>query len=571
MTSTLNLPEQLATPGGSRIAQPSAFLVWEDNPASTSLGAGTSDRSFLARAEADASVHPASALALARLAQAAEAAGEYERGSEAAITALELGLEQSVGPAVYAALMVLRSARTAPAIARGVWTDPRCEQLPLNVRVRTAIQAEAFDGAIKLLQGSDSGADLAVEAWLHLQMREYSNAIAAARAAQRHGAGGPALFVNLGYAHAALGNLGKAISTTRRAVALAPDSHIAAFNLADFYRADGQPDAALEVLQALAKRDPFDFDLGLGIAGLRTEAGDLEEARRGLQRLRTSSGWVHAPLIRRSELDANLALLRWMTSRERYAQTRQAVLLALSSCMYQSLPIADMLLRLLGKETDSQQMNAVVNHLAERHPERRLHPYRMHLALLERNGAAAVHHAVAWAEQEDLNSLAAAVAAHLVGDIDGEYGRAAELGTTALRRNPNDLLLVNNTAYVLALAGRPYEARSILARYPAAVATSVTLSATQGLTDYLTGDDAAGRAGYQRARHLARDTADPGFEALVATNEALAERLWAKATGQTPTHTVPTIPDATRNESRFWIVSHRVARELSTDPEPSAN
>ena len=63
-----------------------------------------------------------------------------------------------------------------------------------------------------------------------------------------------------------------------------------------------------------------------------------------------------------------------------------------------------------------------------------------------------------------LNPNAATLATYLVADLEGNFAQAAEIGLRGLDRAPSHMVLINNTAYSLALAGRPEQAKKLLER-----------------------------------------------------------------------------------------------------------
>jgi tetratricopeptide (TPR) repeat protein len=229
MTMIRNLPAQLA--GGARLQmlEPSWSAGYATTGApdiSPDVAGGAASHGYLLRARKHLQANPNSPLAQARLAQAAHAAGEREEAVEAARGALELALESKHISAAHAALVVLQAHGLGGELAR-LLDDPRTVHLPVSLRLRAAVAAGEHAAALSILADprsvSENSADaLSLLTWLHLQRGEYREAIGAGRRAQAAGAAGVALFANLGYAHAALGELPKAIKLTRQALAGKP-------------------------------------------------------------------------------------------------------------------------------------------------------------------------------------------------------------------------------------------------------------------------------------------------------------------------------------------------------------
>ena len=509
----------------------------------------------LVRARAAAERDDRNALAWARLAQAAQGAGADDEALAAAEQALALAIETPALSAAHAAVMVLASSGGEDALRRFL-RDPRSAELPTDIRLRAALECGELELARELAEHGSSGDVLSVLTWLYVTRGEYARAIRAGRSTQERGAAGPGLLTNMAFAHASLGNLANAIKLTRQARTLAPHDRLIGFNLAGFLRLAGRLDDALEVLKQLRKGARLDIDLALVTADLLAENGQGDEARRVLQGVRTSQEWAVADHVRRAELEANLALLRWMTDRERADATVTALMRALRDSQYRSLSIGYLLANLLRDRKNAQHLATAISGLRAHHDDNELHGLRMHHAVLTRERDEAVHHARAWARHEPLNPAAAALAIHLISDIGGHYDEAADLGVAALRRAPARSLLVNNTAYALCLAGRADEAKRILGPASNASGESLTLMATRALAAIVSGHPDAGRRGYERAASLADDAA---FATLVKLNCAMA----LSSEDELPRE----IPRAWKERSSFWITGQRLEREMGVTLE----
>jgi tetratricopeptide (TPR) repeat protein len=567
MTLSLSLPDQFAAPFDVQPVDPSA---WSRANAEPAPGEPSGELpGFLIRARDATEKNPGSALAWARLAQAAQGAHQREEAVTAAARALEFGVAQRSEPAIHAAMIVLAAYGCTDPL-RILLDDPRGGALTPEARIRAAIELRDLDAAMLLLEEQTSAEMLVVRAWVQLERGNYQGAIVASREARRAGAAGPALLINLGFAHATLGNLTKAINVTREAAALSPLDRVAGFNLAGFHRALGDFDRALAALERLQTGPYPDFELALALAEVVTAAEDKERAHRILQRVRTSERWAQADNVRRCELDANLALLRCTTQRTDTGSATKAVLRALQTCDYQSVSIAYLLLNLFRSPGDAGQLDAVVGALESKHPREALLPLRMHLAVLRRESDSAVAYAVAWSETDVLNATAAAVAIQLLSDLQGRVDEAADRGLAALRRNPANALLINNTAYALARANRPREALRLLDRPHASPARmAVALHATRALAQMMGGNISGGLAGYREARARAEETDDLPLARLVDINLMLA--LTGIPDGAGRQHVVTLSPtrvlEGWARRIEFWIVAERARRELGSDAQ----
>jgi tetratricopeptide (TPR) repeat protein len=570
MTMILNLPTQLA--GGARLQmlQPSwssPHTLSGASDASLDVPKGETPHGYLLRARQALDANPHNPLAQARLAQAAQAAGESEEAVEAARRALELALEDQHIPAAHAGIIVLEAHGLGSELAR-LLDDPRAGHLPVNLRLRAAVAAGEHAAALSIISdpggmGTNSADALSLLTWLYLQRGDYRQAIAAGRRAQAAGAAGVALYTNLGYAHAALGDLPKAIKLTRQAVALAPSHRAACLNLVLYYKLTGEHDAALACLERLRAGEDMDVQLALATAAVMVYGGDHEQARRVLQRVRASAEWAHADSMRRAALEANLAFLRWKTGTANAHTTISSLRRALSASDYQSLSIAYLLCNLLMSSEYAPLLASVIERLQARHDLAELAGMRMVLALLEHDAPAALQLARQWSARDVLNPNAAAFATFLICDLEGDYPQAAELGVRALARAPSHLTLLNNTAYALALAGDLHRAGRLLDSVRGSGEQRVEIVATRALIALMNGHAERGLNGYRRAWDLALAQDDAPLADRVAVNAVLAcERAGLSDLAVLDQQLLQRLAAASRSRPGSWIVAERIRREL---------
>jgi tetratricopeptide (TPR) repeat protein len=567
MTMILNLPPQLA--GGARLQtlDPSWSPPHIPSQSAPDTPEPEITHGFLVRAVDAVNGNPYSALAYARLAQAAQAANEMAQALQAAERALELALDERHVPAAHAAIAVLEAYGKDRDLAR-LLDDPRATVLPVNLRLRAALAAGEQAAALSILtdpasEGDGSADTLSLLTWLHLQRGEYREAVATGRRAQSAGAAGVALYTNLGYAHAALGDLPKAIKLARQAVALAPRHRVAGLNLALYHKLAGDTEKALACLERIRGGARMDVQLALATASVLGYAGDLEQARRVLQRVRASQEWAHADASRRAALEANLAFLRWRTGAANEHTTISSLRRALSASDYESVSIAHLLCSLLMSAEHAPLLATVIQRMQARHTPAELAGMRMLLALLQQDAPAAVALAREWSADDVLNPNAASFATFLISDLEGDFQEAARLGLCALSRAPSHETLLNNTAYALALAGDPERAGRLLDRALGAGQERVEIVATRALVALMRGYIERGLDGYRRAWDLALAQHDEPLADRVAANTVLACRSAGLTT--------PAVLDrallerlalASRSRPGSWIVAERVRREL---------
>jgi tetratricopeptide (TPR) repeat protein len=517
---------------------------------------------FLLQARSAVDKYPDSPIAAARLAQAAQAAGAADEALAHARRAIELGLDAKESGVVHAAMTLLAaSGRGSDALA--VVDDPRADAIPIGVRVRAAAAAGEYDAAERLPDVDSSPDALAVIAWIRTEQGDYQGAIRAGRLAERGGASGVTLFANLGYAHAAAGNLKKAIRFARQAHALSPADRQLGLTLAQYLHLANRHEAEMQVLQSLQVGERVDTELALAIAKALTYVGKTTDAHRVLERTRQSQEWTVADTTSRAELTANLALLRWITRRDRAESSLKDILLALQACDYQSLGIAYLLTNLMRTPAHANELARVIGRLANRHPEHHLHGLRMLLAILERDTDKAVRQSEAWVRHDPFSPFAAANATLLVGEVKGDFKRATEIGIAALRRAPHDPTLLNNTAFVAAMDSQLELARKLVRHGVSCCGEQPHLTATQGLIELLEGNTGLGRSSYRRAEKLARERGDNALAARVLLYAALAERAAGVdlTFGDPEQLLVAKVLEPWQDLPSFWVARERVSRE----------
>lgn len=524
--------------------------------------AGSVTPSYLVAARQLVGRHKHSAIAFARLAQAEQSAGNTDAAASAAERGLRLAIEDGDASAQLATAQVLLASGRARAAAATL-RETSAHRVPSVLLARIAIESGNKDEAGRHLEHADGYEALTLRAWLALEANSYADAISMLRRACKVSGFTPGVLNNLGYAHAALGSLKKATRETQLAQALAPTDRLIAFNLVSYHLGAANHKGAHRALDRLEAIFPYDVEVALVRADVNLRAGERRRAHQVLQRARTSPGWAAAPLVRRAELDANLAFLRWLTKQRDRVATLSAVIDELKRTNYESLGIASLLPALMSRTRDSGEFEELLTHLAERHPRTELTNLELHLAVLHHETDHALALGREWAHSEPLNPVAAAAAVQLLVDLAGEHDEAIQIGLEALSRMPADLMLVNNVAWALALAGQANRARHLLHRLEHCVPT-VTLTATDALVAMMEGAIAEGIAGYDRARDGALQNGDIRYARLVELNKILALRHLPRAVLESQGLPVPTaveVPDDWEGDLSLWLLSHRAERE----------
>lgn len=518
---------------------------------------------YLAIARAHAGAASESPTALARLAQAELSAGETDSAVAAAMAVLDLS-RNGVDPAAeFAAVQVLRAGGAAEKAQDHIRDALPSDEIGRSFRARLAIECGDLDRARLLVDGVATFDGLFTRGWLAMQDFDYPRAIALFRRATRVGGPTPDVLTNVGYSYAALGHMRHAIRATRQAQALAPHTRMIAFNLVSFYLAVGDYAAATHALEPLKRVFPDDVEIALVLAHISLRANDRRGANKLLQAARTSKSWATAPLVRRAELEANLALLRWFTGRNSLAAARKIVLDQLALTGYESLPMASLLPAMLPAFSDRKLLKTSLVRLEAKHGAEALLFLRVHDALLGQDAEAAVSLAIEWAQSCPFNPVAAGEAIQLLGDLAGDREQAIELGRDAITRAPGDSLLLNNLAYVLALSGKTREARTVLGkvRMPD---SSPAVIATRGLIDLLSGDVSVGIAGYERARERAIEQGAERVAQLATLNLDMALRRVDPATlNKLDIELAPQleIPSSCKDDPGIWVLAKRAEHD----------
>jgi Flp pilus assembly protein TadD len=518
---------------------------------------------YLAIARAHADVASESPTALARLAQAELSAGKVDAAVSAATAVLDLTRGETDPSAEFAAVQVLRAGGAAGEARNHIREATKTDEIGRSFRARLAIECGDLDKARLLVEDVATFDGMFIGGWLAMQADEHPQAIALFRKATRIAGPTPDVLTNTGYSYAALGHLRQAIAATRQAQALAPHRRMIAFNLVSFYLAAGDYAAATKALEPLQRVFPDDVEIALASAHIALRANDRKEANKILQRARTSKSWATAPSIRRAELEANLALLRWFTGRNSLDDARKIVLEQLAATDYESLPIASLLPALLPSFSDRVRLETLLGQLEARHDAKSLLFLRVHDAILRQNVEAAVSLAVEWAGSDPFNPVAAGLAIQLLGDLAGDRERAIELGRYAIRRAPGDSLLLNNLAYVLALSGEVREARAVLGKVTTPD-VSPAVVATRGLIDLLSGDVPAGIAGYKRAGALAVEQGKELVAQLAALNLDVAlRRVDPEVLTRLGIEVAPQveIPKSSEDDPGIWLLATRAEHD----------
>jgi tetratricopeptide (TPR) repeat protein len=546
-TPTDSLP---TAPAALRAITPlsEALGLSDSPPTTTSEGQPLAERAdeelkalqqgIIAQAEQLAAQHPRSPTVWARLAQAHHNKDNTQKAIEAARRALSLALNRKTRQSIRrpSSTVVVDSAAcyvaatVLAATGRAAEAEEALIQLPLSGEhrvVAAALAAERGDysTALDRLELTTGATAAALRGWLYLQVGRYDQALSELRRIVVSGHPTPAVLTNMAYAYAVLGSLRKAVRAAQQAVKLAPMSHTASFNLVGYLLTAGTAGPALAELDRLAKvLGGDDADIVLARAGVRLSDGQeqaaLQTLRQGLQRVQ-----LRGSARARAEVRGNIALLEGRLGLRPHSKVIEDIRTQIQRADGRSVTLVIILADLLHTTTAHPEIEALSHHLEPHQTTEELLPLKVRLAHLSANFDNEAILARRWTESEPMDPKAALTAVCIHGLNSGDYSGAAEMGLQAIRRMPHDVLLRNNTAYMLALAGRGNDAQQVLG--PIAEEDPAVI-ATRGLVLIASGDLFGGCALYRQAAIVAAGLTDKlqaqRLTSLMAAFQTLALR-----------------------------------------------
>jgi tetratricopeptide (TPR) repeat protein len=471
------------------------------------------------RAQALADAHPASPVALIRLAQAAQAAGDQDRACSAARSALAAAGDAPTGSAQYAAhaAALVLAAHDAPDAADALAHDtmPGASVIRASLAVDAGRRAEALAG----LADATGALALSMRGWLLLDT-EPTKAVAALRAAAREGLRSADVLVNLGYGLNALGARRKAIRVTREATRLSPHDLHAAYNLAIYLHREGENPEALAEMDRIADLRPADADLALRRAWAHVHLGqNLRAALRHLKqdrdRLRFS-----APSEMVAHIEASIAFLSFRLGQRSLDAAR-------SSVWQQLIPsgpgpeVVKMLASLITEAQDAGELQRLLVSAGHVLADGELLGQQARLAVLEDRMLDAVALARQSVAAAPNNPDLLAYAMYVAGEHAGDYAAAAAMFGASQAADAYEPTLANNIALVLALAGDPQSAAQVIARAGGSTALPF-FGATAALVDLAAGRVDAGLRGYEEVVRRYEEAGDEELASLVNWRRQLA-------------------------------------------------
>jgi tetratricopeptide (TPR) repeat protein len=474
---------------------------------------------------------PDSAMANARLACALLNAGQINEAAQAATQASTLPLRDV--PAAFMAVQVLLQTghrETAEALAMRISETNEAEPTSgIAVALRclaAALAAERGDLDIALLRLEDVAGPQAhaLRGYLLLELTQTQRALHELRMARNVSrVETPALLSNLAYAYAVLGSPAKAIRAARQALVVSPGNHLALKHLAGYLLAVGRPTDAVSILrQTAGPHDDLPFDLATALASALLQAGDPKGALRVLRETAQRARFRQTDPVERAELRASAAFLEFRLRKLSRQQRLDIIRTQRDLADGRSILIACMLADVLASRAGRAEVMQAYERLRAIYSAKQLLPLRARLASLAGDLDEQLRLVREWAQVMPLDIDALTAEVYLLCEFQ-DYRTAASQGLAALRRFPDVIMLRNNTAYALALAGDIKRARRVLNSI--AGANSYTI-ATAGLILLRRGRIQEGLEQYRKAaKAVSNEAVDAEYAAQHVAQLALHLRL----------------------------------------------
>lgn len=503
---------RLAAPTDTTTVAPDAVApTFDGTPADGAVDETERDYppGFLVQAQGLAERNVESSAAHARLAHAQLLTGDRDGAIRSAKSSVALVLTDRDTPALVSAagvLLALDSLDGAEEVLLQYADEPGVAALLSHV----AAENGDFRTALARLRSLEDPVSRAMRGWLLLQLRDYQKAIHELRQSVRD-APSPSAYTNLGYAYGALGLLAKAIAATRVATSLAPADRTASFNLVSFLVAAGEYDFAVSELARLREYHADDLKVTFAHAHVEWRRGHRDQALALLRRSRSTKAFWSGPEDERAELNGNIAFLEYQTGKRSAEDAAAALQKALIESQYRSRGLARLLCAMLNRTNQAKQLEALYEAMLRDRRADEIYDIEARLATLKCDYARALEVGRRWAAESPFDEDAAILVTYLLAEFAGKYAEAAKFGSDALERFPASVMLRNNTAYALVMAGRTREALRVLPR----TTDNACVVATRALARLADGDVEGALQGYADAQRVADEAGDSRLSAMI--------------------------------------------------------
>lgn len=462
---------------------------------------------------------------LSALAQNQALLGEFDQAVDSARKALEMALQLSSDgavidpPSVRVAVDVLAHCgerQYAFDALSGV--SSKSEALSV-LFAKLATSLDRNSDALQALSSYDSPRAASLRGYLFARIEDYRSAVGPLRLAVRMDPDDVDSQLNLAISLWNLGSVRKAMIAALRATRTAP----------------GRRDISLLYLEMLLAMQDVDR-LKAEIASLQAmkvvpDAKFLEiqartcllkgDASRAVSLLRKASeaALQEGEPELQATIQANLVRLKYRRNQiDRGAAVR--LLAELASKHPGSIAVAIAYAEIAWRRKEVTTLRRIVAQVDDVASDIQRAYFKHQIAVLEGDNDAAAIAAAAWFDLEPNNPMAAAAAIVAIGIGQARWAEAVVVAEHALEQFPDDRLLINNAAYVLAMSGRADDAIELL--MPLAEGDFV-LSATLGLAHLAKGDVGKGMRLYRQAADDA-ERAEPAWRSLMTVYQALVVR-----------------------------------------------
>lgn len=472
-----------------------------------------------------ASDHPSS-VTYTRAAQALSIAGMQEEAEEAARQALKhirtdwLSQRRFDLASTLAAIRVLRTTQEGDP-AESLLIDLPTHPLLDIARARHLIAQDELDTALDLLRDNTSSEAPGLRAYILLSRGEYQAALRELRFAKKLLPADPDITINTALAYWKLRSFRRAINSAREASRIAPGRKDISLALLKYLLQAGRVhEASLEVRSILDRNvvEVCDFLFMQAQIAVAADQKTKAEAllKRAAMRAR-SEGDVQSEV----EATANLAVLKAAKGDIKHETVLTEIRKSLSRdpC---NVALVSMLADWSTHVSDGVEVRRYYDGLTASPADTYWAELSTKLAYLECRWEEALEWSLRWGKEEPLDSRVHAFSVMLMGQARDNWNQAAKMALRSLESVEVTVLLRNNCAYALALAGNAEHARLVLGEVDQ---SSYLLTATLGLVEMARGRVSQGMAHYRRAAELAdREPDGNTVRSLMTCHQVLALR-----------------------------------------------
>ncbi|MBF9335448.1 hypothetical protein G3N30_04115 [Microbacterium lacticum] len=479
---------------------------------------------------------------VAALAQAYQAAGEEEKATSHAKEALDLVVEQARRGVIdmmasKIALEVLLNDQNLDAALEFAGRIPLTEYLKLEVATALAYRRR-FAEAHQYIADSQAAQRDAVLGYVFALQGEYATAVPNLRRALRSNPADVESALNLSIALSRLGSKKKAVSAALQAKTAAPGRMDVELHLLDMLLADGDIDRAQRELKSMsvpATEQPS--RLMIAEARIKLARGEFERAVRILERAASRAedegdGETIAEV--RSNL-IHLHVVHGDTDRDAGFTS----LLKISEAMPTSDVVVANLARVASRARHAAALEERFNVVRSGIDRARGAFVEYSLATLKGENERASIHALEWLRLEPDNLRAATAALVSLGIGEERWNDAARIALHVARNGHGDGGVLNNAAYVLAMAGMGQRAVEIISPV---VGESYIYKATLGLAYLACEQIELGMKLYRQAADDAEKFGDDSRSLMTAYQALVVRQLGVLYVADPPMVTALSLP-----------------------------